>query len=293
MLGNLSLAENSLISDGSTLTDLALETINIRFTTMRPFLPQLLQPGSAPFVLLEEQTLQQVSPLVSGFYKEHPQGCPLLLFSNVDQWVGVYIEYKFQNPLSTNLRGLADHLAQNLMDPTLQKSSIRANGEKAELVPYEMLLHVLDQPFTQALKDKTSPEFQELQGQLMRGLTTILRPLQNFGQVVVEEFLLDPLMARVSAIFFRAAPAEAFVQDFMHQGLHSLWEAEGLSVEMIIPHLGLPSSGATGQPDTSTLCYAVAVTVLSLLLFAVSLVLVLKWKACCPGFSLGVLKPHS
>ncbi|XP_011788259.1 PREDICTED: uncharacterized protein LOC105505149 [Colobus angolensis palliatus] len=51
MLGNLSLAENSLTSDGADLITLAQETISIRFTAIRPFLPQLLIPGSVSFVL--------------------------------------------------------------------------------------------------------------------------------------------------------------------------------------------------------------------------------------------------
>jgi hypothetical protein len=47
-------------SAGSSLTDLALETIRICFTSMRPFLPQTFLPGSEPFVLLEKQILQLV-----------------------------------------------------------------------------------------------------------------------------------------------------------------------------------------------------------------------------------------
>ncbi|XP_057400225.1 taste receptor cell protein 1 [Balaenoptera acutorostrata] len=70
--------------------------------------------------------------MVSGFYTAHPQEDPLLLFSNADQWVGVYIEYKFQTPISTHLPGLANHLAWNIMDPAVQKSSIMANGADAE-----------------------------------------------------------------------------------------------------------------------------------------------------------------
>lgn len=41
-------------------------------------------------------------------------------------------------------------------------------GEKAELVLYEMWLQIPGQPFTEALKDKTSPESQKLQQQLTR-----------------------------------------------------------------------------------------------------------------------------
>lgn len=47
-------------STGADLITLAQETISIRFTAMRPFLPQLLVPGSVSFVLLERQILQQV-----------------------------------------------------------------------------------------------------------------------------------------------------------------------------------------------------------------------------------------
>ncbi|XP_021796444.2 LOW QUALITY PROTEIN: taste receptor cell protein 1-like [Papio anubis] len=155
-------------STGADLITLAQETISIRFTAMRPFLPQLLVPGSVSFVLLERQILQQVTPVVSGFYKASPQERPLLLFSNAEQWVGVYIEYKFQTPIPTHLQGLANHMAQNITDPILQKSSIVANGEKAELVLYEVWLQILGQPYTKALEDKTSPEFCALQGQLTR-----------------------------------------------------------------------------------------------------------------------------
>ena len=47
----------------------------------------------------------------------------------MDQWVGVYIEYKFQTPVGTHLPGLANYLARNIMDPAVQKSSIMAKGE--------------------------------------------------------------------------------------------------------------------------------------------------------------------
>ncbi|KAJ8790265.1 hypothetical protein J1605_021342 [Eschrichtius robustus] len=238
MLGNLSLDESSLASDGSNLTDLALETISIRLMAMRPFQPLLLLPGSAPFVLLEKTILRQdspqVTPVVSGFYTAHPQEDPLLLFSNADQWVGVYIEYKFQTPIGTHLPGLASHLAWNIMDPAVQKSSIMANAEKAEMVQYEVWLQILDQPFTKALRDKSGPKSQQLRGMLTRWLTTVLRPLQNFGQGVVEKFQPEPLTARVGATFFRAAPARALVQDCVLRGLHALQEAEGLSVEMVL-----------------------------------------------------------
>ncbi|XP_036697885.1 LOW QUALITY PROTEIN: taste receptor cell protein 1-like [Balaenoptera musculus] len=169
VLGNLSLDESSLASDGSNLTDLALETISIRLTAMRPFQPPLLLPGSAPFVLLEKTILRQVAPVVSGFYTAHPQEDPLLLFSNADQWVGVYIEYKFQTPIGTHPPGLAiNHLAWNIMDPAVQKSSIMANAEKAEMVQYEVWLQILDQPFTKALRDKSGPKSQQLRGMLTR-----------------------------------------------------------------------------------------------------------------------------
>ena len=41
-------------------------------------------------------------------------------------------------------------------------------GEKAELVLCEVWLQILDQPFTEALKNKTSPKSQRLRGQLTR-----------------------------------------------------------------------------------------------------------------------------
>lgn len=41
-------------------------------------------------------------------------------------------------------------------------------GEKAELVLCEVWLQMLDQPFTEALKDKTSPNSRKLRGQLTR-----------------------------------------------------------------------------------------------------------------------------
>uniref|UniRef100_A0A8C5YSN9 Taste receptor cell protein 1 n=1 Tax=Marmota marmota marmota TaxID=9994 RepID=A0A8C5YSN9_MARMA len=244
MLGHLFLDESSLAASGSPLTDLALETICISFTAMKPFLPELVLPGSAPFVLLEDQILHLVTPVVSRFYKEHPQEGPLLLFSNADQWVRVSMEYKFQNSIPTHLRGLANHLAHSIMDPILQKSSIVANGEKAELVLYEMWLQILGQPFTKALKDKTSPEAQKLRQQLTRWLTRGLRSLQNFGQVVVEEFQPEPLTAKVGAIFFGATPAQTLIQDSVHQALYILQKDEGLRVEMVTLALGqcLPTS---------------------------------------------------
>lgn len=42
------------------IADLTRETISITFILMRPFLPQLLLPGSQPFILLEKQILQLV-----------------------------------------------------------------------------------------------------------------------------------------------------------------------------------------------------------------------------------------
>ncbi|KAF7484469.1 Hypothetical predicted protein [Marmota monax] len=251
MLGHLFLDESSLAASGSPLTDLALETICISFTAMKPFLPELVLPGSAPFVLLEDQILHlerqllassgdhpdtdlqdslQVTPVVSRFYKEHPQEGPLLLFSNADQWVRVSMEYKFQNSIPTHLRGLANHLAHSIMDPILQKSSIVANGEKAELVLYEMWLQILGQPFTKALKDKTSPEAQKLRQQLTRWVKWP-----------------EPLTAKVGAIFFGATPAQTLIQDSVHQALYILQKDEGLRVEMVTLALGL-SPQAQAQP---------------------------------------------
>ncbi|MBZ3883381.1 Taste receptor cell protein 1 [Sciurus carolinensis] len=238
MLGHLFLDESSLTASGSTLTDLALETICISFTAMRPFLPQLVLPGSDSFALLEDQILHLVTPVVSRFYKEPPQEGPLLLFSNVNQWVRVYMEYKFRNSIPTHLRGLANHLAHSIMDPILQKSSIVANGEKAELVLCEMWLKILSQPFTKALKNKTSPESQKLRQQLTRWVQWGLRPLQNFGQVVVEEFQPEPLTAKVGAIFFGATPAQALIQDSVRQALYLLWKDEGLWGELVTLALG-------------------------------------------------------
>lgn len=47
-------------SAGYNMADLTREIINISFTLTRPFLPQLLLPGSQPFILLEKQILQLV-----------------------------------------------------------------------------------------------------------------------------------------------------------------------------------------------------------------------------------------
>ncbi|XP_027377422.1 taste receptor cell protein 1-like [Bos indicus x Bos taurus] len=101
-------------------------------------------------------------------------------------------------------------------------------------------------------------------------LTTILRPLRPFSQVVVEKFQPDPLTARVATTFFRPAPARAIVQDCVLRGLRALRETEGLSVKMVIPGLG--------QPDASIPCYALALIILGLLFIA--LVLVWKRKTC-------------
>ncbi|XP_059125020.1 LOW QUALITY PROTEIN: taste receptor cell protein 1-like [Peromyscus eremicus] len=249
LLGHLSLADSSLSADGRNMTDLTLETINISFTLMRPFLPQLLLPGSQPFILLEKQILQLVTHEVSGFYKAKPQDQPLLLFSNVNEWVRIYMEYKFKSPIPTHLKGLASYLAHHITDPTLQKSSMVANGEKAELALYETWLLILGHPFTKALENKTTSESQELRGLLTKWLTSALQPLQNFGQVVVEEFQQEPLTAKVQAAFFGAAPAQAIIQDCMHQGLSFLQETEGLQLEMLLPALGTPSSGASRGPS--------------------------------------------
>ncbi|KAH0502369.1 Taste receptor cell protein 1 [Microtus ochrogaster] len=237
LLGHLSLTDNSLSSDGYNVTDLSRETVSISFILMRPFLPQLLLPGSQAFILLEKQILPLVTPEVSRFYKANPQDQPLLLFSNVNEWVSIYMEYKFKSPIPTHLQGLASYLAHHITDPTLQKSSMVANGEKAELALYETWLLILDHPFIKALENKTSSESQELRGLLTKWLTSVLQPLQNFGQVVVEEFQQEPLTAKVQAAFFGAAPAQAVIQDCMHQALSFLQEAEGLQFEMFIPVL--------------------------------------------------------
>ncbi|XP_051011692.1 taste receptor cell protein 1-like [Acomys russatus] len=248
-LGHLSLADHSLSSDGYNLTDLMRETINISFTLMRPFLPQLLLPGSQPFILLEKHVLQLVTHEVSRFYKADPQDRPLLLFSNAKEWVSIYMEYKFKRPIPTHLQGLASHLARRITDPTLQKSSMVANGKKADLVLYETWLLILGHPFTKALENKTSFESQELRGLLTKWLTSALQPLQNFGQVVVEEFRQEPLSARVQAAFFGAAPTLAIIQDHMRQALGSLQDTEGLQLEMSTPVLGTPSSRASRGPS--------------------------------------------
>lgn len=49
--------------------------------------------------------------------------------SNVKEWVRVYTEYKFKSPIPIHLQDLAGHLAHHLTDPTLQNSSILANGK--------------------------------------------------------------------------------------------------------------------------------------------------------------------
>ncbi|CAH6869706.1 Trcg1 [Phodopus roborovskii] len=249
LLGHLSLADNSLSSDEYNMEDLTRETINITFTLMRPFLPQLLLPGSQPFILLEKQILQLVTHEVSRFYKTNLQDQPLLLFSNVNEWVSIYMEYKFKSPIPTHLRGLASYLAHHITDPTLQKSSMVANGEKAELALYETWLLILGHPYSESLENKTSSESQELRGLLTKWITSALKPLHNFGQVVVEEFQQEPLIAKVQAAFFGAAPAQAIIQDCMHQALHFLQETEGLQLEMLIPVLGTPSSRASRGPS--------------------------------------------
>ncbi|XP_035317563.1 taste receptor cell protein 1-like isoform X1 [Cricetulus griseus] len=249
LLGHLSLADNSITSDEYNIADLTRETISITFILMRPFLPQLLLPGSQPFILLEKQILQLVTHEVSRFYKANPHDQPLLLFSNVNEWVSIYMEYKFKSPIPTHLRGLASYLAHHITDPTLQKSSMVANGEKAELALYETQLLILGHPFGKALENKTSSESQELRGLLTKWLTSVLKPLHNFGQVVVEEFQQEPLTAKVQAAFFGAAPAQAIIQDCMHRALGFLQETEGLQLEMLIPVLGMPSSRASRGPS--------------------------------------------
>lgn len=47
-------------SSGYNVTDLSRETVSISFVLMRPFLPQLLLPGSQAFILLEKQILPLV-----------------------------------------------------------------------------------------------------------------------------------------------------------------------------------------------------------------------------------------
>ncbi|XP_028630277.1 taste receptor cell protein 1-like [Grammomys surdaster] len=247
-LGYLSLADHGLSSDGYNMNDLTREIINVSFTLMRPFLPELLLPSSQPFILLEKQILRLVTHEVSRFYKAEPQDQPLLLFSDVKEWVRVYMEYKLKHPIPIHLQGLASHLAHHITDPTLQKSSILANGEKADLVFYDTWLLIVGHPFTEALENKTSSEFQELQGLLTKRLTSVLQPLQNFGQVVVEEFHQEPLTARVQTAFFGVAPAQGIIQDSMLQALASLQETEGLQLEMLLPVLGAPSSRASRSP---------------------------------------------
>ncbi|XP_042524824.1 taste receptor cell protein 1-like [Dipodomys spectabilis] len=270
ILGSVSLAEDSLASDGSNLTDLALETISIHFTVLRPFLPQLLSPGSKPFVLLEKQILQWLTPLVSGFYKKHPQKGPLLLFSDLHQWVSVDMEYKFHSPVPTHLRGLANHLARSSTDPALLKSSLEANEEKAELEVYELWLLIGGWPFTKALQNKTSPEFQKLQQQLTGWMTPGLRTLWNFAQVVVQEFWPEPPTAKVEAIFFQAAPPRGLIQESVRRALRCAPEAEGLWVEVTGPDCGAPRSAASSRPGPGApsprLCVLHAIVTITLVL---------------------------
>lgn len=47
-------------SAGYNVTDLLRETVSISFILMRPFLPQLLLPGSQAFILLKKQILPLV-----------------------------------------------------------------------------------------------------------------------------------------------------------------------------------------------------------------------------------------
>ncbi|KAM4826105.1 taste receptor cell protein 1-like [Thomomys bottae] len=290
MLGSLSLAEDSLASDGAmedtsqgasgapdsirdsagfNLTDLSLETISLHFTILTPFLPQLLLPRSEPFVLLEQQILQQLTPLVSGFYKKQLQERPLVLFGNVDQWVSVDLEYKFHSPVPAHLRGLANHLARSSTDLALLKSSLEANGEKAKLELYELWLLIQGGPFTKALQNKTSLEFQKLQLQLTEWLTPGLRPLRNFAQVVVQEFWPEPLTANVGVIFFTPAPARALVWESVHRVLQCPAEVEGLWVEVTGPDHGAASSTASSLPgpgvpsSTFRVLHAVVILILA------------------------------
>nr|XP_051690577.1 taste receptor cell protein 1 [Oryctolagus cuniculus] len=333
-LAALRVEESSLTCDQSSLSDLAPETVSISAIATSPFPPQLLLPASAPLVLLGEQILREVTPLVSGFYKARPQDDPLLIFrwgtpsrppasspreartqthvggtgapagrlqerpGNLRQYgiclpprpwcsrrdtaqgLVVHIEYKFQQALPAQLRGLATHLARNIVASILQKSSIVANGEKAELVRYEVWLRIQGPLASQATEDKTSSESGELQARLTRWLTAVLRPLQNLDRVVVEELQPDPLTARLGVTFFGEAPAPERVQDLVHQSLPALRATEGLSAEMVLPGPGIP--GAEAQPGTPVPSYAVALLALSLLLATPTLVLVLKGRVC-PG----------
>ncbi|XP_056655057.1 taste receptor cell protein 1 [Monodelphis domestica] len=293
MLGNLSLAENSIQSEASTLTTLAPLTVHVSLTTMEPFVSSLLRPGSATYITLEGQTMGPVTPVVLGFYGMHPQQRPLLLFSNDDQWVGVTIVYKFNVPIPADLRGLADRLAREVTDTHIQKSSISVNEEKAELTIYNLWLRIPNWPFTEALKDKASRESRELRGRLTRGLTTILKPTQNFAEVIVEEFLPSPMTARVRPTYFSTAPSETDVQEWVSQGLGFLKDAEGLSVELA--SLDLPSSKPPVLPKAPFPSYAVAMIVLGLLLLLVVplvLVLALKTNVCSQIAGLCIWKPR-
>lgn len=63
-------------------------------------------------------------------YWQSPCCCTLASFpSNVKEWVSIYMEYKFKRPIPIHRQGLASHLARHITDPTLQKSSMVANGE--------------------------------------------------------------------------------------------------------------------------------------------------------------------
>ncbi|XP_072495573.1 taste receptor cell protein 1-like [Notamacropus eugenii] len=296
MLGNLSLAENSIQCEASTLTTLTSLIVHVSLTIMEPFVPSLLRPGSDIYTTLKGWTTGLVTPVVLGFYGMHPQEPeqPLILFSNEDQWVGVTIVYKFNVPVPADLRGLADRLAREVTDTQIQKSSISVNEEKAELTVYNLWLRIPNQPFTEALKDKASRESQELRGKLTRGLTVILKPTQNFVEVIVEEFLLSPVMARVRPTYFSPGPSEADVQEWVSHRLRTLKDAEGLHVEVAGPSLDLPSSRPLELPEVSFPPYTVAMIVLGLLfLLLVPLFLVLAFKTsiCSEMTGLCVRKP--
>ncbi|XP_074153050.1 uncharacterized protein LOC141558979 [Sminthopsis crassicaudata] len=293
MLGNLSLAENSIQSEASTLTTLAPLTVHVSLTTMEPFVSSLLRPGSATYTILEGQTMGSVTPVVLGFYGMHPQERPLLLFSNDDQWVAVTIVYKFNVPVPVGLRGLADRLAREVTDTHIQKSSISVNEEKAELAVYSLWLRIPSWPFTEALRDKASRDSRELRRRLTHGLTTILKPTRNFAEVIVEEFVPSPTTARVRPTYFSAAPSEAEVHQWVSQGLGSLEDAEGLQVELAGPGLDLPSSRPSTQPKVPG--YAVAMISLGLLLLLIvplALVLAFKTNLCSRIAGLCVRKPR-
>nr|XP_020850384.1 taste receptor cell protein 1-like [Phascolarctos cinereus] len=294
MLGNLSLAENSIQSEASTLTTLAPLTVHVSFTTMELFESSLLIPGSATYTTLERLTMEPVTPVVLEFYGMHLQEQPLLFFSNDAQWVGVSIVYKFNVPVPVGLQGLADRLAREVRDTHIQKSSISVNEEKAELTVYNLWLRIPKWPFSEGLKDKASKESQELRGRLTHGLTTILKSTENFAEVIVEGFLFSPVIATVRLTYFKAAPSESDVQEWVTKGLRTLEDADGLYLELAVPDFDMPNSGPSGLSEASFPPYAVAMTVLGflfLLVFPLILVLAFKTNLSSQIAGLCVWKP--